>query len=111
VDKEQSIASMRPYAQTLTRAHRLTAALGGAGRWMLVTVVFCLALVGVLHPTRGTAVQHVRGVAAHCVPVGEQMDRIFIDDLRSAEGIAAARFGQRTWVPTDGGAGANLTTR
>jgi hypothetical protein len=99
------MASMQPDARTLTRGHRLKAALGGASRWMLVTVVFCLALVGVLHLTRGTAVQHVRGVGADGVPVGEQMDRIFIDDLRNAEGIAAARFGQRSWVPTMAGAG------
>jgi cardiolipin synthase A/B len=60
---------MQSDARTLTRGHRLKAALGRAGRWMLVTVVLCLALVGFLHLTRGTAVQHVRGVAADGVPI------------------------------------------
>jgi cardiolipin synthase len=64
------MASMQPDARTLTRARRVKAALGRAGRWMLVTVVLCLALVGFLHLTRGTAVQHVRGVAADGVPIG-----------------------------------------
>jgi cardiolipin synthase A/B len=61
---------MQPDARPLTRARRLTAALGRAGRWMLVTLVLCLALVGFLHLTRGTAVQHVRGVGADGVPLG-----------------------------------------
>lgn len=60
---------MQPDARTLTRGRRLTAALGRAGRWMLVTVVLFLALVGFLHLTRGTAVQHVRGVAADGIPI------------------------------------------
>jgi cardiolipin synthase A/B len=57
-------------ARALTRARSLKAALGRAGRWMLAAVVLCLALVGFLHLTRGTAVQHVRGVAADGVPIG-----------------------------------------
>jgi len=61
---------MQPNAPTRTRARRLKAALGRAGRWMLVAVVLCLALVGFLHLTRGTAVQHVRGVAADGIPIG-----------------------------------------
>src|SRR5687768_10654973 len=64
------MSSTQPDAGTLTRARRLKAALGRAGRWTLVTVVLCLALVGFLHLTRGTAVQHVRGVAADGVPIG-----------------------------------------
>jgi cardiolipin synthase len=36
---------------------------------MLVTVVLCLALIGFLHLTRGTAVRHVRGVAADGEPI------------------------------------------
>jgi cardiolipin synthase A/B len=43
--------------------------------------------------------------------VGEQMDRIFIDDLRKAEEITAARFGQRSWVQRMAERGANLITR
>ena len=40
------------------------------GRWMLVVVILVLALVGLLHLTRGTAVRHVRGVATDGVPIG-----------------------------------------
>ena len=32
-------------------------------------VVLCLAMIGLLHLTRGTAVRHVRGVAADGVPI------------------------------------------
>jgi cardiolipin synthase A/B len=60
---------MQPDARMRTRGRRLKAALGRAGRWMLVTVILCLALVGFLHLTRGTAVQHVRGVTADGVPI------------------------------------------
>ena len=42
----------------------LVATLGSAGRWTLLVVVLGLALIGFLHLTRGTAVRHVRGVAA-----------------------------------------------
>ena len=61
---------MEPDTCTLTRARRLKAAVGRAGRWMLTTIVLCLALVGFLHLTRGTAVRHVRGVTADGVPIG-----------------------------------------
>ena len=44
--------------------------LGRAGRWTAATVILCLALIGFLHLTRGTAVRHVRGVAADGVPIG-----------------------------------------
>ena len=43
---------------------------GRIGRWVLVVVVLCLALIGFLHLTRGTAVRHVRGVATDGVPIG-----------------------------------------
>jgi cardiolipin synthase A/B len=43
---------------------------GLIGRWVLVVVVLCLALIGFLHLTRGTAVRHVRGVATDGVPIG-----------------------------------------
>jgi cardiolipin synthase len=36
---------------------------------MVVTVVLCLALIGFLHLTRGTAVRHVLGVAADGIPL------------------------------------------
>jgi cardiolipin synthase len=51
------------------RKSRVIATLGKAGRWMLVVAVFCLALIGFLHLTRGTAVRHVRGVAADGSPI------------------------------------------
>ena len=43
---------------------------GVIGRWVLVVAVLCLALIGFLHLTRGTAVRHVRGVATDGVPIG-----------------------------------------
>ena len=46
------------------RKGRLIGALGRVGRWTLLVVVLGLALIGFLHLTRGTAVRHVRGVAA-----------------------------------------------
>lgn len=39
-------------------------------RWTLRVVVLCLALVGFLHLTRGTAVRHVRGVGADGTAIG-----------------------------------------
>jgi cardiolipin synthase len=43
--------------------------------------------------------------------VGEQMDRIFIDDLRYAEEITVARFEQRSWFQRLAERAANLLTR
>jgi hypothetical protein len=53
---------------------RLIGALGRIGRWTLVAAVSGLALIGLLHLTRGTAVRHVRGVSADgtVVSVNEQ---------------------------------------
>ena len=48
---------------------RVIATLGRVGRWTLVVIVLCLALIGFLHLTRGTAVRHVRGVAADGAPI------------------------------------------
>jgi cardiolipin synthase len=48
----------------------VTSVLGRLGRWTLIVVVLCLALIGFLHLTRGTAVRHVRGVATDGVPIG-----------------------------------------
>jgi cardiolipin synthase len=42
---------------------------------------------------------------------GEEMDRIFIDDLRYAEEITAARFRQRSWFERMAELGASLITR
>jgi cardiolipin synthase len=46
---------------------------GSIGLWALRLVVLALALIGFLHVTRGTAVRHVRGVAADgaAIAVGE----------------------------------------
>ena len=46
------------------------ATLASAGRWTLVALVLCLALIGFLHLTRGTAVRQVRGVAVDGVSIG-----------------------------------------
>ena len=51
------------------RKSRLVATLGRAGRWTLLVLVLGLALIGFLHLTRGTAVRHVRGVAADGAPI------------------------------------------
>ena len=48
---------------------RVIATLGRVGRWTLLVIVLCLALIGFLHLTRGTAVRHVRGVAADGSPI------------------------------------------
>ncbi len=143
-----------------TRARRLSAALIGVGRWGLVALVLCLALIGFLHLTRGTAVQHVRGVAADGVPIGvgepefplavtmltgastapgnrvelmlngdgtydrlwsdlranlmvldqalgDEMNRMFLDDLRHAKEITAPTFGARSWLQRIAERGAN----
>jgi cardiolipin synthase len=63
------MSTMPPDARKLPRGRRLKAASGRAGRWLLGAVVLGLALVGFLHLTRGTAVRHVRGVAADGVPI------------------------------------------
>ena len=44
--------------------------MSSAAIWTLRIIVLGLALVGFLHLTRGTAVRHVRGVAADGVPIG-----------------------------------------
>src|SRR3954469_12385011 len=49
---------------------RTSAVLARFGRRILLTVMLCLALIGFLHLTRGTAVRHVRGVANDGVPIG-----------------------------------------
>jgi cardiolipin synthase len=52
-----------------SKTSRIMGILGQAGRWTLVMVVLCLALIGLLHLTRGTAVRHVRGVATDGNPI------------------------------------------
>jgi len=51
------------------RNRRVVQTLGRAGRWTLIVIVLGLALIGFLHLTRGTAVRHVRGVAADGAPI------------------------------------------
>ena len=53
----------RPQGRARTVTRRI-------GRWALLVLVLALALIGFLHLTRGTAVRHVRGVAADGVPIG-----------------------------------------
>ena len=43
--------------------------LGAVGHWTLRLVVLALALIGLLHLTRGTAVRHVRGVGGDGAPI------------------------------------------
>lgn len=43
--------------------------LGRVSRWTVVALILCLAWIGFLHLTRGTAVRHVRGVGADGVPI------------------------------------------
>ena len=52
-----------------TRTRRMTVRPRRVGYWALVAGVLCLALIGLLHLTRGTAVRHVRGVAADGEPI------------------------------------------
>ena len=61
---------MQRDAGTFTTTVRLKAAVRVLGRWTIASVVLCFALVGFLHLTRGTAVRHVRGVAADGIPLG-----------------------------------------
>jgi cardiolipin synthase len=49
---------------------RRVVTLGGIGRWTLRVIVLALALIGLLHLTRGTAVRHVRGVAGDGAAIG-----------------------------------------
>lgn len=48
----------------LGRRFRLVALLLRIARWTLIVLVLAFALIGFLHVTRGTAVRHVRGIAA-----------------------------------------------
>jgi cardiolipin synthase A/B len=43
--------------------------------------------------------------------IGQQMDRVFLDDLRHAEEITAGAFRQRSWLHKVAERGANLITR
>ena len=49
--------------------NRLFANLARVGRWTSLVLVLGFALIGFLHVTRGTAVRHVRGVAADGVAI------------------------------------------
>jgi cardiolipin synthase len=58
-----------PHSDTPGKKRRRVT-LGSIGRWTLRAVVLALALIGFLHVTRGTAVRHVRGVAADGAAIG-----------------------------------------
>jgi cardiolipin synthase len=47
----------------------IRSALAAIGRWTFIALVAGFALIGFLHVTRGTAVRHVRGVAADGAPI------------------------------------------
>ena len=68
---------------------RILATLGRVGRWTLLVTVLCLALIGFLHLTRGTAVRHVRGVAADGATNRRQRGRV----------SAYGNDGHRAWLP------------
>jgi cardiolipin synthase len=59
-----------PRSHEPTRKKQLIGTLGRGSRWTLRVLVFGFALIGFLHVTRGTAVRHVRGVAADGIPIG-----------------------------------------
>ena len=75
-------------------------------RWTLRVVVLCLALVGFLHLTRGTAVRHVRGVGAEADAIGVEYARAvgyradgmlqFLQHLEQV--VQASGGGVREWV-------------
>src|SRR4051794_8696238 len=54
----------------LSNKGHVVGACGTSGRWTGRMFTLGLALVGFLHLTRGTAVRHVRGVAADAIPIG-----------------------------------------
>jgi cardiolipin synthase len=56
-------------ARWTTRLSRVRSALGRFGRGALIALVLCLAAIGLLHLTRGTAVRHVLGVTADGEPI------------------------------------------
>ena len=63
-----------------SRKSRIIGTLGQLGRWTLVMVVLCLAFIGLLHLTRGTAVRHVRGVATDGIPISAEIEPEFPPD-------------------------------
>ena len=72
--------------------------LGLIGRWVAGCLVVCLAWIGFLHLTRGTAVRHVRGVAADGTPIGgRRPDHNLVGQLE-----AAARRGVDVRILTAG---------
>ena len=62
--------TMRFDAGLIVSRTRVTAVVGRISRWTLVALILCLALIGFLHLTRGTAVRHVQGVASDGIPIG-----------------------------------------
>jgi cardiolipin synthase len=62
--------TIRTDARRWLRSGRARALAGRIGRSVLIAFILCLALIGFLHITRGTAVRHVSGVGADGAPVG-----------------------------------------
>jgi cardiolipin synthase A/B len=52
------------------RSRPTRSALGRFGRWIVTGLILCLAWIGLLHLTRGTAVRHVQGVGADGATIG-----------------------------------------
>lgn len=61
---------MRADARMVRRSGAERSIFSQVARLLVRAVVFALALVGLLFLTRGTAVQHVRGVAEDGIPIG-----------------------------------------
>src|SRR4051812_44753222 len=55
--------------QMHARRYPVNTVLGHVGGWMFGGLLVVLALIGFLQLTRGTAVRHVRGVAAQALPI------------------------------------------
>src|SRR5687768_5650893 len=67
-DHEPMLKKRSPIEAPDRRRRRST--FGSIGRWTFRIVILGLALIGFLHLTRGTAVRHVRGVAADGAAIG-----------------------------------------
>jgi cardiolipin synthase len=67
---EEEAMSIRRFGDERTaQTRRIRGLIGRISGGVLVTAVLCLALIGFLHLTRGTAVRHVLGVATDGVPI------------------------------------------
>ena len=63
------MGAMRIDGQMRARRQGVKQLMRQVGRWTLRAILIALAFIGFLHLTRGTAVRHVRGVAAQAAPI------------------------------------------